>query len=403
MDYDVAIIGGGLIGSAAAYYLSKRGLRAVVIEQGFLNSQASGANAGSLHFQLEHRLLEHGDTLAAQFARVMPLSMLAIDMWRSLQHELGAELEIIMQGGFSLAFSEDDEAMLDNKARLEQQWGLNTQIMTGQQTQSIVPDLSAGVRAAAFSAEEGSANPRLVTLAYARKAREAGAAFLIRHRVVDLYHQRGWFLNLENNGGGKAGRQSIRARAVLNAAGAWMGMVGQMSHVHLPMFPIALQMNVTERAPLRLPYLLQHVSRPLSLKQTRSGNYLIGGGWPARFALSDGRIDLSVKPSLRMAHIAGNLAVAVDVMPPLARLALLRTWSGIVGVTADQLPLLGKLDCLPDYYVAGGGSGFTLGPVYATLIAALIAEGGTDYDIGLYDPNRFGHINAFMKDGGHHG
>lgn len=403
MDYDVAIIGGGLIGSAAAYYLTKHGLRAVVIEQGFLNSQASGANAGSLHFQLEHRLLDHGDAMAAQFARIMPLTLLAIQMWRDLPRELDADLEVVMQGGLSLALSEDDEALLTRKAALEQEWGLNCQILSGEEARAKVPGLTQDVRAAAFSADEGSANPRLVTLAYARKAREAGAVFMTQHRVTEMHHHHGWLLRLDSREAGAQAVRQVCARSVLNAAGAWIGAVGQMSHVHLPMFPIALQMNVTERAPARLPYLLQHVSRPLSLKQTVSGNYLIGGGWPARFSLSEGRIDLSAKPSLQIANIAGNLAVAAQVMPMLSRLSLLRSWSGIVGVTTDQLPLLGKLNGLPDYYVAGGGAGFTLGPVYATLIAALIANGAVSHDISLYDPNRFDHINAFMKDAGHYG
>jgi glycine/D-amino acid oxidase-like deaminating enzyme len=59
--YDVVVLGGGLVGCAAAYYLARSGARVLLVEQADLNREASGRNAGSLHFQLEYRLIRYGE------------------------------------------------------------------------------------------------------------------------------------------------------------------------------------------------------------------------------------------------------------------------------------------------------------------------------------------------------
>jgi len=89
---DVAVVGGGLLGSAAAYYLARAGARVVLLERAELNRGASGQNAGSLHFQLEYRMVEHGEALAEQFALSLPLVLEAQRVWGRLEGELGTAL-----------------------------------------------------------------------------------------------------------------------------------------------------------------------------------------------------------------------------------------------------------------------------------------------------------------------
>jgi len=88
--------------------------------------------------------------------------------------------------------------------------------------------------------------------------------------------------------------------------------------------------------------------------------------------------------------------VAMDVVPAVAERTLLRSWTGIVGVTADQLPLLGEVAEAPGFFVATGGSAFTLGLTYASLMAELIDTSRTSLDIDIYAPRRFGHVNMYM-------
>ncbi|MBL8270498.1 FAD-dependent oxidoreductase, partial [Steroidobacter sp.] len=77
-------------------------------------------------------------------------------------------------------------------------------------------------------------------------------------------------------------------------------------------------------------------------------------------------------------------------------LHLLRSWTGVTGITTDQMPLLGEVPEAPRFFVAAGGAAFTNGPTYARLIAELILDGRASTPIDLYSPARFSHINNFM-------
>jgi len=137
---------------------------------------------------------------------------------------------------------------------------------------------------------------------------------------------------------------------------------------------------------------LQHVGARLSLKQTGDGNVLVGGGWPARLRQREGVVDVEQRPALRYESITGSAAVAARLVPALRALQVLRVWTGVVGVTPDQVPLLGQLHGRPGLYVATGGAGFTLGPTLGRLLGELILTGRPSLSLDLYDPVRYGHL-----------
>lgn len=391
--YDVLIIGGGLVGCGAAYYLGKRDVRACVVERGDINRQASGCNAGSLHFQLEHRLIEHGDALAEQFAQVIPLNLLAIEEWAGLERELNADLEVVLHGGLMLAESERDVALLEKKFALEQKWDFPTSLLSQSEVRAEAPYLSKQIVAAGYCPREGHANPRLVTLAYARAAASRGADIRTGAELVAIDRDgRGWRVEIVK---GDA-RETLYADAILNAAGAWAGEAAQRVNLHMPIFPVPLTMNITEAREPMIGHFIQHAGRRLSMKQVRDGHILIGGGWPSRFQKTNGAIDIDKTPSPVRANVLANLRAACAAVPALADCSLLRVWTGVTGVTPDQLPILGETPQAPGFYVAAGGSGFTLGPVYARLIAELIVDGKSSHRIDIYSPARFSHINNFM-------
>ncbi|MCB2114492.1 MAG: FAD-binding oxidoreductase [Parvularculaceae bacterium] len=393
--YDVLVIGGGLIGCASACYLARRGLRVFLAEKNDLNSLASGQNAGSLHFQLEHRLIEHGDALAAQFAQVLPLNAYASRLWAGLEEDLGASLGVRMDGGLMLAATDEETELLHKKQALESKSGIDTRMLKGAALRACAPYLGEDVRAASFLATEGSANPRLVTLAYARAAAKAGAGVYAGCEVAALSRGGGvWRADLI---GANAPAARICADNVLNAAGAFAGRAALLAHLHLPVMPVPLMMCVTDRAPPAIPHLVQRAGARLSMKQARDGNIIIGGGWPARFRTANGTPDFSRRPKLIHSNVARNLALAVQAAPLVAQRRLLRCWTGVVGVTPDQLPYLGAVSKSSGFYAAVGGSGFTLGPAYASLMAELIATGETSLDISAYDPARLSSVNGFME------
>ncbi|MBY9063575.1 FAD-binding oxidoreductase [Sphingomonas yunnanensis] len=394
---DVLIIGGGLIGCAAAWHLARAGTDVLLVERGELNAGASGQNAGSLHFQIERRFLEHGDALADQAARTVALSRLAIAEWRDLPAALGdGRLDVAMQGGLMVAQSDDEVRLLERKAALEARWGLPTELIDGTQARAIAPYLADDVRAASFLADEGHANPRLVTRALADAAASAGARLLPHTALRALVPAPGgWRATLRRG----ADDVEVAAAAVLIAAGAWTMAVGALAGVHLPVFPIGLQMNVTERVAPFLPHLVQHVGRRLSMKQAHDGNVLIGGGWPSRLARGEGGFDLARAPMVLPDSLTGNLAVAAATVPRVGALNLIRTWTGVVAITADQLPLAGAVPGRPGLFVIAGGSGFTLGPTLARAVSAEMlgrSAGDAAAAMALVAPARFAHLNAML-------
>lgn len=400
---DVAIIGGGLIGCAAAFYLTKLGKRVIVLDTGALNGGASGRNAGSLHFQLEYRLLEYQEQLQEHIAHLVPFTRRAIEQWRGLETLLGEDLELVMHGGIMVAETGDQMQRLQQKYEFETRHGMELELLSGSEVHARAPYLDERVRGALYCADEGHCNPRYLTLAFARAAQRLGAVFHTGTQVRAirrLNHE--WSLETTAAAADNTERPDpveYRCDAILNAAGAWAADVGRLAGVHLPIFPVGLTMNVTEEAPPLVGHLVQHVGRRLSMKQVREGNLLIGGGWSARIPELVGSGSTNAQPLYR--SVCGNLATAAEVVPALRQLHLLRTWTGVTGVTADQLPLLGEVPQLPRFYVAAGGSGFTFGPGYAELISQLIAAGDTAYPIAPFSPARFSHINMFMREAGH--
>jgi glycine/D-amino acid oxidase-like deaminating enzyme len=164
-----------------------------------------------------------------------------------------------------------------------------------------------------------------------------------------------------------AGR--IRAHRIVNAAGAWANDVAAFVGTRLPIHAEALHLNVTEpRAPV-LPPIVQHIGRRLTLKQSTSGTFLIGGGWPAE------REGESARHTTTWKSMAGNVAVAVRVVPLLADVRIVRTWSGVMAFTNDLAPIVGESARVPGFHTLIATTGFTLSPLLAQLLAESIASG----------------------------
>jgi sarcosine oxidase, subunit beta len=396
--FDVAIAGGGLVGCATAYYLSDNGAKVVVLEEGDLNLQASGRNAGSLHFQLEYRLVRHGDELAEQFAQVIPLTLTALEYWRVLEHELQSDLEIEMNGGLIVAETRADMESLEKRQAIQERMGLPTALLSTSEVRKIAPYLSDNVIGAGYCEHEGHANPRLVTLAFARAATARGAHFVPGTRVVGIATSgAGWEITTRENRGDRA--KEFYAGKIVNAAGAWAGDLAALAHLHLPIYPVPLLMNVLERSGRFIPHLVQHASQRLTVKQVADGNILAGGGWPGRFCRTPSGFDTWQRPEVVVPNSLENVRLAARLIPAIRQLHLIRTWAGTTGVTADQMPLLGEIPEAPGFYVAAGGAAFTHGPTYARLISELVSGETPSLSIDLYSPSRFSHVNEFMAAG----
>lgn len=387
--WDAVVIGGGLLGCTTAWMIGRDGGRVLLAERDQINQHASGRNAGSLHFQLEYRMIERGLEAARKAAEAMPLHLEAARLWSELPAQTGELIEVRQSGGLMIAENTAQVALLEQKTEIERAWGLDVEVIDRAGIDRIAPYLSERVIAAAWCPVEGKADARTAAPAIARAALRAGAEIRTRCAVVGLSRQGGrWQVVLQPREGGLT--DTVTADAVIVAAGVWTTLLGEMMGAYLPTIPLALTMNVSLRIPKLMPHLVQHAGGRLSLKQALDGNILIGGGWPARLPLgADGQPDFDAKPDLLRESLAGNAAMAVGVLPELARVPMLRSWVGSTTITPDQLPLLGPVPGQPGAFVATGGAAFTLGPSFAQALAGMVAGHPSALDMSKFNAARY--------------
>jgi glycine/D-amino acid oxidase-like deaminating enzyme len=151
----------------------------------------------------------------------------------------------------------------------------------------------------------------------------------------------------------------------------------------LPVEGEPIQVTVTEAVAPLVSHLLYYAGGRLTLKQSRPGTLLIGGGWPARLA-ADGGLQVDA------GSVRGNLALACRVVPAVASAQLVRTWPGWVNATPDELPIIGELPGAPGFVVAVFPYlGFTCGPLLGRIAADLVRGRDPGYELGWLSPARF--------------
>ncbi len=377
-ETDVLVIGGGVSGCSMAYFLAREGIDVLVIDCDDINTGASGRNAGSLHMQLmAFSFLRASPTERRRRQRVLPLFLKAAETWHELSRELDCDIELSRCGGLMIAETDEQMRFLDAKISLERAEGIEVEMLTGPEIRELAPYLSDRVIGGEFCPDEGKLNPIRAIPALARGAERASARILRHRRLIALNPENGGFLAETTSG-------RIRCRRVVNAAGAFSAAIAGLVGVKLPVSQKCVQSHITESAPAgTVCHLVCHAQKILTIKQVANGNVIIGGGW-------QGRVHQNHKqPTVVRNSITGNLFTAVQTVPVLGRLRILRSWAGI-NINSDGMPILGEVPCVPGFFNSiPTDSGFTLGPVCARLVAEQIAGKVPSFDLSPYKIDRF--------------
>lgn len=355
---DVVVIGGGLAGTAVALFLARAGAGVTLVERHDLGTLASGSNAGSLHVQIPFEpFLEGGDVFARGFAPVIPLLLRSIELWKELSADLGRDFEVDTPGALMVAETGDQLRQLERKAQIERAAGLDVEMLDRAALRARAPYLSDHLLGANFCAVEGKANPLGAASVMGAAAAKAGAAILRHARVEGIGVEAGGF-RLRTSAG------EIVARRVVNCAGADAARIAAMVGVDLAIEGFAIQVNVTEPVEPLVRHLVYSAGVRLTLKQTRLGALLIGGGYPAALDRATGR------PLVNLDSVAANVAAAVRTVPALAGVNVIRTWPAIVNGTPDWRPILGEAPGVRGFFCClFPWLGFTAAPYAAQLVA----------------------------------
>jgi glycine/D-amino acid oxidase-like deaminating enzyme len=362
---EVVVIGGGVIGSSVTYQLAKRGVQVALVERH--GSAAGTSSACAMGVQMQTKT--PGPKLA--FA----LESLAIH--RTLEDELGRDLEFSNAGGMIVAETAEEAEYLQAKVADLQAHGLEIYYLDRNEAREMQPALADHVFGSTYCPDDSVANPLYLAVAFAEKAAELGARIHTYMPVVDL-ELRGDRIRRVITVGGE-----IEVDAVVNACGVWAPELAQMVGVDLPIVPRRGQVYVTEPAPAFIRGMVLAAQYLMSKKmpsgddgqgddlpagvvayQTRRGNLLVG----------------STREFVGFNHHVNQLGLrklmqgTVGLLPMARHLHVVRTFAGLRPAAPDGLPILERSPEVPNLYIAAGheGDGIALSPITGVRIAQLI-------------------------------
>jgi glycine oxidase len=357
--WDVIVIGGGIIGLSLAIALRKRGAGVLVVERGEPGREASHAAGG----MLVDCLLETPSALQA-------LATASARLYPEFAHELEVE------SGMKVDLRNNGTIFLPSAEHLHH---LESAPLSLGALADLEPALSA-TDCPAFLLQERSVDPRALTAAAWKTAKNRGVDFSSGDEVTDVIVAEG------RATGVKTTKTEFHAAKVVNCAGAWSGQIscgqiscGQTAAHAFPTRPVKGQMLC-----LVMPScaLLKHVIRtPNVYVIPRSDGRLLVGA-TVEEAGFDKRTDRATIQRLHKSAIA--------LVPKLADARILEDWAGLRPGTPDALPILGATST-PGYYVATGHfrDGILLAPITADVMARVIAGEKPEHDLDAFSPSRF--------------
>lgn len=354
MSFDTIVVGAGVIGSSIAWHLARDGARVALVDETGPASRpsASWASAGGLRSQGRH----DADR---------PLTKMAAARWPDLSAELGADLEAAFGGHLHLAETEAEAQVIEARIAADGSGGIAIERLEASQIREIAPEVTRRALLGAYTPGDGQAHPGRVTRAFAEDAARRGAACFFGQRARPTAdHGQVTGVTLAD------GSQLSAATTVL-AAGAWTVALLEPLGLSLPVRARGLQMLLSDVAPRDLlAPTVTAVGRNLSLKQLRSGAFMIGGAWfarPTRHGLDTAPID---------AHVAAQWSVAAAILPRLAAHKLVHQWAGTEAQSIDGNPFIGRSQ-MPGLYLACGFSnhGFQISPAVGDCVARDLATG----------------------------
>ena len=415
---DVVVIGGGIIGCAAAYFLARRGISVALIEKGRIAGEQSSRNWGWCRQQGRDKA-------------EIPLIKESLAIWGRLQSEIGADPGFRREGIVYLTRDPAEVAGWERWMGHAREHQIGSRLLSAAEAQAMTPDCRERWIGGLHTPSDGRAEPAMAAPAIAEGARNAGASL----------HQGCAARGLETEAGKVAmvvtEQGAIRTNAVLLAGGAWSSIFCRRHGIELPQLTVRASVMRTAPAPAVTEGAMG--TPGFSIRRRLDGGYSLamGGGvgfeitpdsfrylrafWPIfrmehrNLKLRFGRAFFEalaqpkhwaldrvspfetmrvLDPAPDMVVLAKALANLRAAFPALAGVTMAESWAGMIDTTPDAVPVISAVESLPGFHIATGfsGHGFGIGPGAGRLAADLVS-GATP----VVDPHPFRY--ARMIDG----
>jgi glycine/D-amino acid oxidase-like deaminating enzyme len=353
-DYDSIIIGGGVIGNSIAYHLSELNQGSILLlEKNYPLSGTSGSTQAWVWIHTKT------PSWYGEF------SMLSAEMYPYLARKIG-DIEYSRNGGLAFFYTPKERELALKLAESQAKVGIEIRVLDREELRAMEPAVSEAIFGATYSPLDGNINPFRLVERYMKAAKKNNVTYSYYNPVISLVKKNNLFLVTSRKG-------IFHCKNLVIAAGVWSPELGAMLGIKIPVRPVRGQVIITEA----LQPLLKHTFS--SMRQTKNGEILIG------YSKEDAGMDRSSTLDL----LQETAALAVKIIPDLAKANLIRCFSGIRVMPADELPILGKVPGVDHLFIAAMHSGFTLNPLVGTLIAELITTGEPSISLAPYSITRF--------------
>jgi len=354
--YDVVIVGAGGHGLATAYYLAKEhGIANVaVLEKGWLGGGNTGRNTTII------RSNYLWDESAAIYDH-------ALKLWEGLSQELNYNVMFSPRGVLMLAHTVHDIQVFKRHVHANRLNGVDNEWLTPDECKAFCPPLNTArdirypVLGGALQRRGGVARHDAVAWGYARGADRLGVDIIQNCEVTAIRRDAsGAVAAVETT------RGDIRARKIGVVAAGHTSTLMAMAGLRMPLESFPLQALVSEPVKPVFPCVVMSNTIHAYISQSDKGELVIGGG-------TDVYTSYSQRGAL---HVATHTIEAIcELFPMFRRMRMLRNWGGIVDVTPDRSPIIGKTP-VPGLYVncGWGTGGFKATPGSGHVFADTIAN-----------------------------
>lgn len=407
--YDVAIVGGGIMGAATAYYLAKAGISVGLFEKGRIGGEQSTRNWGAVR-QQERSPAE------------LPLMIESVQLWMGLETELETSLDWHQQGHLSLAYDEKSKSEFEEWIATGREAGLDTRMLSAKEVHDLLPhyqdrDCQGGL----YTSSDGCAEPEKVTAAFMRAAVAKRADVFEFSSVSAIEEQNGAACALWTEQG------RVRANSIVVTAGAWTSRLLKPLGIRHPSLWIRGSVGRTSVLPIDIRKLVawgkcayrQRSDGRVNIAVARAGFHdlmpdsltrgfdflpLAARSWRnLRFSLgshavrslmgeySDFTTHRTLDPRPDLKGLKKSAELFANEYPGVGPITYERSWAGFMDFMPDVLPVIGKVPGYHGLYMAAGfsGAGFGMGPVVGRVMADLVRGKPSGHDLQPFRLERF--------------
>lgn len=366
-NYEVAIIGGGIVGSAIAYYMAESGRDCVLIEKNDIASGTSSKCDGNV------TIVDKDPGFDSQ------LSLLSQDLMVDLHQKLNLPFEFREKGSILVCDNDDEMQAAADWVETQRKSGLKFNVLSPEDIRKESPFFAHDIPGGLECETDSLINPYLFCYSLIEKARTFGLDVKTQSEVTNITRHEEDF-TIETSGG------NVRADKVINAAGVWAPFIGEMLGLDIPIVPRkghilvgSRQQPVMMRNVMEFGYLMNKFGRDriadertarhgaaLVLEPTESQNFLLGSS--REFVGYDTSIDYQVVETIAKR--------ALRFFPKMDDFKMIRSYTGFRPFTEDHLPIISAVEEIPGFYIAAGheGDGISLATGSAKLIEEIVNE-----------------------------